>query len=162
MTKGLEWSHGISENELKTMGEIVLQWSAADCFIGNSLNFMFQVTDETMRRETCAWSLRKKLQFLANVPTTNPHHTLVTEIRRHGLACLGERNRVAHSYALRGSGDGHAFLEAPQKGRRTELSSLQHYAENARRVCGLALKLNAALAAPWIVDAAWFDQSRDP
>ena len=27
---GFGWSHGISENDLRKMGEIVLQWSAAD------------------------------------------------------------------------------------------------------------------------------------
>ena len=105
---GFGWSHGISENDLKKMGEIVLQWSAADFFIGNSLTFMFDVTDESVRREICSWSLSKKLRFLGNVPTDHPRHELVAEIRRHGLACLGERNRVAHSYALSGSSDGRA------------------------------------------------------
>ena len=111
---GFGWSHGISENDLKKMGEIVLQWSAADFSIGNSLTFMFDVTDESVRREICSWSLSKKLRFLGNVPTDHPRHELVAEIRRHGLACLGERNRVAHSYALSGSSDGRASLEAPK------------------------------------------------
>ena len=159
---GFGWSHGISENDLKKMGEIVLQWSAADFFIGNSLTFMFDVTDESVRREICSWSLSKKLRFLGNVPTDHPRHELVAEVRRHGLACLGERNRVAHSYALSGSSDGRASLEAPKKNDRTELSSLQNYVDNARRICGLALKLNAALAAPWIVDATWFAGGCDP
>ncbi len=153
---GFEWSHGISESDLRKMGEIVLQWSAADFFIGNSLNFMFDVTDESMRREICSWSLGKKLHFLGNVADAHPRHELVVEIRRHGLACLAERNLVAHSYALVSSRDGRALLEAPKKNDRTELPSLDNYLDNARRIRGLALKLNAALAAPWIVDAAWF------
>ena len=140
---GFGWSHGISENDLKKMGEIVLQWSAADFFIGNSLTFMFDVTNESVRREICSWSLSKKLRFLGNVPTDHPRHELVAEIRRHGLACLGERNRVAHSYALSGSSDGRASLEAPKKNDRTELSSLQNYVDNARRICGLALMSTA-------------------
>ena len=76
---GFGWSHGISENDLKKMGEIVLQWSAADFFIGNSLTFMFDVTDESVRREICSWSLSKKLRFLGNVPTDHPRHELVAE-----------------------------------------------------------------------------------
>lgn len=150
---GFEWSHGLSENDLKKMGEIVLQWSAADFFIGNSLNFMFGVEDESMRREIRSWSLGKKLRFLKNVADAHPRHALVAKIRRLGLECLPERNRVAHSYALAVAGDQRASLEAPKKKDRTELSSLQNCVENARRICGLALKLNAALAAPWAVDS---------
>ena len=93
---GFGWSHGISENDLKKMGEIVLQWSAADFFIGNSLTFMFDVTDESVRREICSWSLSKKLGFLGNVPTDHPRHELVAAVTRFPALVT-----VAHSWKPR-------------------------------------------------------------
>ena len=156
---GIQWHHGISDDVLKKIGEVIVQWSAADSFVANSLNYLFHVGEEALRREICAWSMSKKLHLLRESPRHHPQRKLVDEVCRRGLACIGERNRVAHSLATLDV-DGQPFLEGPKDRHRVEPASIQVYLDHARQVCNLALVLNMALAAPWTVKTAW--SSGDP
>lgn len=152
--KDIQWHHGISDDAFKMIGEVIVQWSAAESYVANSLNFLFQIRDEALRREASSWAFSKKLDFLAKVPPNHSQRELVDEIVGNGRKWIVERNCVAHSLAMVDI-DGQPFLAGPKNKGRVDLSSLQVYLEHARRFSKLSLKLYMALAAPWTVETAW-------
>ena len=70
--KDIQWHHGINDDTIKMIGEVIVQWSGTESFVANALNFLFQIGDDAMRREISSWSLSKKLDFLAKVPRDHP------------------------------------------------------------------------------------------
>ena len=152
----MQWHHGINDDDLRKIGEVLVYWSATDSFVANALNFLFNINDETLRLEIGTWNINKKFHLLQKSPSNHPQRELVDKICQHGLEWIQERNRVAHGLAL--LVDDQVFLEEPKRRARVGLSSLHTYLDHAQQVCNLALKLNTVLAAPWVGDASWFSE----
>jgi hypothetical protein len=144
------YHHGLSEEQFAKVGKIVLNWGAADNFVGYCLNFVFKISDpEDQIDLTLVLDMRKKVDLLvksAGRKSVSEEKTLL--IKELSSVCrlwAEDRNFLAHGLGV-ASADGDYSIMSGKKQKPYNIDNLDRDIERSAYVLNLAMRLNMLLA----------------